>query len=251
VKVIVNKVTVEIPRVELSRGLSGPRGRGDPEARERGDEIVGQRRFEAEALAAEWVYELERGGVQREAAEANLGPEEAVEITLAVVGVAEQRVVHVLQMAANLMEAAGARAGLDERAALHRGRQIDRGGGAHGEAASKRGDGGDARSILAARDRVIDHALFGRDPAHEREVAFLGLAALERGLHARRGVSAPGDHDDAAGAAIEPMHRVDRVAEALAGEVDERDGVVAPAAMDEEAGRFGEGDEVLVAVENE
>jgi hypothetical protein len=97
---------------------------------------------------------------------------------------------------------------------------------------------------------MIDEASLRRDAADEGEVALLGFSALERGLHCRCGLAAQGDHDDAARPAIEAVNRVDAIAEALAGEIDERDGVVAPAAMDEEAGRLGEGDEVIVAMEN-
>jgi hypothetical protein len=189
--------------------------------------------------------------VEREAAEANLRAKEAIQIPLTVVGVPEERMVQVLQMAAHLVEAASARSRFHEGAALHVGREIRRRRGADREAAAIRGDGRDARAVLAARDRVIDQALFGRDPPDEGEIAFLGLTALEGGLDQRGGLGAAGDDDDAARAAIEAVNRVDVVAEMLAGVIDEREGVVAPAAVNEEARGLGEGDEVIVAVQEE
>src|SRR5678809_715161 len=91
-----------------------------------------------------------------------LGAEDPVVETLTVLDVADERAGQVLQVTADLVEAAGARRGLDEGVAAER---------------LAAPDLGDRRHALAARllrNRMIDHRVLGRMAARDREVARLG-----------------------------------------------------------------------------
>jgi hypothetical protein len=96
---------------------------------------------------------------------------------------------------------------------------------------------------------VVDSALVGRRAADQGEVDFLGGAGLEGGGEARGDLGGAREQKDAAGGAIEAVRRGDGGAEEIAREVGGGDGVVAPAAVDEQAGRLGERRNGVVGVE--
>src|SRR5262249_6299275 len=102
---------------------------------------------------------------------------------------------------------------------------------------AKPGPSLDARSApLLLLDRMIDHALLGRDTADEREVDLRELTSGDRLPQDRRALLGPREEERAARAPIEPVHRVDPLADRIADERDRVVAICAPPAMDEHAG---------------
>src|SRR5687768_7125062 len=101
-------------------------------AGDRGDEVGGEWNVDGNRRAGEGMGEAEVRAVEGEAVEAVLVAEDAVVLALAVAHVADQRTRDVLEVAADLVEAAGARVRLHEGVA------------AEGLAAPDLGDGVDA-----------------------------------------------------------------------------------------------------------
>ena len=200
------------------------------------------------------VRQVELPGVQPQALQAQaLGPP-AVERPLAVRGVAQQQVGDVLEVPPDLVAPPGGGLGQHQRGA--------RGGEARvaglgqlqprqGGQARVRGLGrGIGRRVVGAQG--VGHLGLGRRPAaHQGQVALAHRVAGEGvGQGARgRGVQGHGEH--AAGALVEPVHRVDVLAELVAQRLHDeaRLARVQPRAVHEPARGLVDGDQVLVAPE--
>ena len=93
---------------------------------------------------------------------------------------------------------------------------------------------------------------FRRPAAHDRQVGLVHLVALELLAEAARRLGVEGEQQHAGGALVEAMHGLhaaaDLVAQQLHGEA--RFVAVDVAAMDEQAGRLVDGDQVFVAVQD-
>jgi hypothetical protein len=175
------------------------------EGRERRHEVFGGLGREQERGAGHGVAEAEGERVEREAAEADGLGEEAVERAFSVVRVTDEGVVDVLEVAADLMETACQRAGLDEGGAAHVGREVGSRLGGHAVAGAEAGHGGDAGAVLAAGDRVIDGALVRGGAAHEGQVGLLDGASLEVALEEGGDLEAAREQEDAARGAVQAM----------------------------------------------
>ncbi len=218
---------------------------------ERRHEVFGELGREQERGAGHGVAEAERERVEREAAETDGFGEEAVERAFSVVGVADERVVDVLHVAADLVETACQRVGFDKGGAAHVGREVGSGFGGHEVAGAEPGHGGDAGAVLAAGDRVIDGAFVRGEAAHEGQVGLLDGASLEVALEEGGDLGAAREQEDAARGAVQAVDGRDALAERLAGQIDGGHGVVAPAAVHEKAGGLREDGERVVGVEEE
>ena len=206
--------------------------------------------------------QLNAGASQQQAPAAETLPEEAVVDSLAPGGVADDGVGDVLQVAAQLMLAAGRRGEAHQRVA--RGRvAVDGLGQFDGGEATVSGDGVQrfgravgaelaAVVIEPARQRMVDDTGFGRPAAHHGEVALVHLVALKLPADLARAGGVEGEQQHARGALVEPVQRMhappDLVAQQLHGKA--RFVAVDVAAMDQQAGGFVDGDEAVVAVED-
>ena len=104
---------------------------------------------------------------------------------------------------------------------------------------------------LALRDRVVDEVVLGvgDEPADERDVLLLDGPGLEGGRERPRGLDMTGEHERAARAAIQPVERVNVLADGVP-DAEHRDVVVVvPATMNQEPGRLVRHDDVVVDVE--
>src|SRR5207244_1155123 len=109
------------------------------------------------------------------------------------VHVADERMIDVTQVTPYLMETPTLGEREDERAA------IDRRAREEPEAR----DRGDARSVLALRDRMVDRPLGGRSAANEREVLLLDGVLLEALRERGRRLARPREDERAARPAVE------------------------------------------------
>lgn len=140
-----------------------------------------------------------------------------------------------LEVAADLVEAAGQGAGLDERVALE-----DR------EAAEL----GNSGSTGRARNRMIDDAFLRRDAAHQREIALLHFAGRELLLQPAGRAGVERQEQRAAGAPVETMHGVDAPVRQIADALQRHDAVPRRSPVHREARRFVDGQQEAVAVED-
>ncbi len=183
--------------------------------------------------------------------------EQAVVPPLAVGGVADDGVGDVLHVAAQLVPAAGQRLQFDQGIAAA-GVAVHAVGQFHGgqpAVAGVRGlggiAGGDAGMFVGhARQGVVDVARFRRVAAHDGEVAFADFAAFELlGEHAAD-FTIQRKQQHAGSAFVEPVHRIYLTADLVAQDLQRETGFVAieHAAMHQQPGRFVNGDEAVVAV---
>src|SRR6201995_2801423 len=93
--------------------------------------------------------------------------EEAVVLPLAIAHVADQRMAEVLEVAADLVQAAGARPGLHQGVALENGEAAEFGPRRHPGAVHVAGEG------------MVDPPRFRRDAAHQGQIALLDLSPRE------------------------------------------------------------------------
>src|SRR6185503_8736517 len=174
--------------------------------------------------------------VEGEAVEAVVGAKDAVVLALAVANVADQGAADVLEVAADLMEAAGVELGLDEGVA------------AEGLAAPDLGARRDALLARGARDGVIDHEVIGRMAARDGEVALVGVGPGRRESAGGAGVER--EEDQARGAAIEPVDGVDVAADGVAHALEEGVVAVVPAAMRRDPRRLVDDHAPRIAVDD-
>jgi len=106
--------------------------------------------------------------------------------------------------------------------------------------------------VMLPRQRMVDQARFRWPAAHNGEVGLVDFIVLELSAQFARCLWLEGEQQYARGPPVEPMHRLhaaaDLVAQQLHGEA--RLVTVDVAAMDKQAGRLVDGDEIIVAVED-
>lgn len=122
-----------------------------------------------------------------------------------------------------------------------------------------RNQGGKALSMMGmttersveGSDRLFRHAL------GDREVGFLDLSILERFYEARMGAGALGEEDDAGRASVEPMDhagaqgvRFGQLTNVVQDACEERPSAVALTRVNNHIGRFVDGEQILVLVED-
>lgn len=94
---------------------------------------------------------------------------------------------------------------------------------------------------------MIDDAALRRLAAHEREVTLFD--GIPRRLQLARGVGIEGHQENAAGAAIQPVHGVHRVTHPLARGVERGRAVIGPTAVHQHPRRFRQRQQMVVAVQ--
>ena len=175
----------------------------------------------------------------------------------AVGGVADDRMVGVLHVAAQLVAAAGDRLQFHQGVArtgvaLDRVRQLDRG------QAPEAGEGAlgfcdfqaAAVVVVLARQGMVDRAGFGRPAAHDGNIGLMHGTGFELDAETARGFGIEGEQQQAGGAAVEAMHGLDAAADLVAQQLhrEARFVAVQVAAMHQQAGRLVDGDQVFVAI---
>jgi len=184
------------------------------------------------------VIERKLQSVEGQAVEPEALSEEPVVLAFAVADVADQRMAEVLEMAADLVEAAGPRADLDQGVALE------------GRKAAVFGDGGDPRSSQRARDGMVDHPCLRRNAAHQGEIALLHLAGLQLRLELSGCAGIEGEEQRAARRPVEAMHRVDAPAHQIADALQRHDSVLRRSPVHGQARRLVDGEKKAVAMED-
>ena len=184
------------------------------------------------------MSERQLQGVQGEAVEPEALAEEAVVLPLAVAHVADQRMADVLEVAADLVAAAGPRPGLDQGVAFEDCEAAEPGHRRH------------PRAVDVAGDRMIDHPRLRRDAAHQGEIALLHRARLEPLLHPAGGRGIEGEEQDAAGRAVEPVDRVDAPAGPVADELKREDPILGRPPVDGEARGLADGQKEPILVKD-
>ena len=205
-----------------------------PHRPQRPRQILRHRRDDPQPLAGLRMIERQLQGVEGQAVEPEALAEEAVVLALAVAYVADQGMTQVLEVAADLVEAAGQRTGLDESVAF-----------AGCQPAELR-DGRHPRPSRRPRHRMIDHPFLGRDAAHQGEIALLHFASRELLLQPPRSGGIEGEQQGTAGGPVEAMHRIDPLPNA----VQDDDPLAGQSAVDGDPRRLVDGEQEAVAVED-
>lgn len=132
--------------------------------------------------------------MKRESVQPIMLTKEAIDLTLAVPNIADNRMTEMLEVVAYLMPPSGQRPGSHERPA---------------PAVSDRLENcyrGHATATLLAGQGMIEVARFCHRAAHKRQVLFHNLPTLELLLHAASSVGVKRKQQYAAGAAIQSVH---------------------------------------------
>ena len=207
------------------------------------------------------MRESQGGAGQQHAPAAKAFLEQAVVPALAVGGVADDRVGDVFEVAANLMTAAGFGREFEQGVAAG-GVAVDGEGQFHGGKAAIAGERGlgfgrgvgsaELVVVVLPRQRVVDGANLVRVAAHDGEVGLVDLLRLELLAELAGDVAVEGEEQHAGGAAIEPMGRVNVLADLVAHDLhgEARFVAVEFAAVDEQARGLVHGDQRFVAVED-
>jgi hypothetical protein len=164
-------------------------------------EVGRQRRGERHRRARGRVDEAELRGVQGET-----GDLDRVALGLAVDGIAEHWMFQEREVDPDLVRAAGAELGLDERGRAERFDRPEH--GVRRASAGARRERGAARARARAADAARHHDLAPECAAGEREVAALDGVAAELALQALGREVRERKHHDAGGVAVEPVHDV-------------------------------------------
>src|SRR5262249_6684298 len=105
--------------------------------------------------------------------------------------------------------------------------------------------GGHTRTVLVVRYRMVDHAALRRHTTHEREVALLE----RRRLQAPDGFRIEREQEHTAGAAIESMHRMNRLFCDLARDRERDRAILGPSTVNQHSRRLVEHQQMLVAIQ--
>jgi hypothetical protein len=99
---------------------------------------------------------------------------------------------------------------------------------------------------------VVDGARFVRVAAHDGEVGLVDVLRFELRAELAADVAVEGKEQHARGAAIQPVRGVHVLADLVAQDLHSKAGFVAveDGAVDEQASRFVDGDQVFVAIQN-
>lgn len=174
---------------------------------------------------------------------------EAVLRAVAVAHVADDRVAHVREVAAQLMGATAVWLKLDEAIACG-GVAADRPGQLHGGEPTVVGDRGERLAVAVDPQRRVDDAFAADEAAHDRVVAFLDAVRGEVVAQRARGGGIEGEDDDARCAAVEPVHRPHVATDPIAHAVQERVTIAAAGRVHAQARGLVDGHEVIVEVED-
>lgn len=181
----------------------------------------------------------QRVRVQGEAREPVLRAIVAVDPTVSVAHVANDRVGKVFEMASELVQTPGVRMGFDQATAV----DARRGDGA------KARDRGHTRAVLARGNGVVEVAFAFEVPSDQGEIPLADATGSERVGEPTGGLDVQREQQCAAGATIEAMKRVHASADGIAHSIDGGHVVLGPAAMHEHAGGFVSDDDMLVRIE--
>ena len=181
-------------------------------------------------------------GVQRKPCEPISFPKGAIEIAVAVSDIADERVICVFEMAANLMQSSR------ERHRFHEGNVPRRGLG--NREGLHEGSGGHFGAIFLAADGVINVQCDAQFTTPDSDVTLVASAFLHLTRKKTRDLGGLGEDYRAAGAAIESLNRVCcAITSPVPRKIHEGDLVHAPAPMDEEARGLVEHEELRIFVE--
>jgi len=205
-----------------------------------GGQFAGQRAGNVQPAAGQGMRETQARGVEKKPAQTIAVAEDTVVFTLAVVHVADERAGNVLEVAAHLVQSAGARAGLDEAvAAEYFPTQILSLG------ADPRGV-----AIFTGRQGMVDESRAGRNAAHQGQIGLLYRVGGERLAQAGRDLGRESEQQDAAGGAVQAMHRKHVYAQLVSHTHHGHIAFARPSPMNGKARGFVHRDQRLVTKEN-
>ncbi len=201
------------------------------------DRSSGSGAVRVELLAAGGAS-AQAGGVERQAMQRVVLAEQAIVLAFAVADVADDGTRNVLQVPADLVQAPAV------------GPRFDPGVTAELSEPDDVGDGGLRHVAVVGAERVIDDDGFGRRAAYQRDVALFDLVLFEALAKYARGVGRQAEQQDAAGSAIQPMHRIHPLPEQSRAPASSRRRHRQPSRDAQQAGRLVDGHDVGVAIEN-
>src|SRR5450631_1193143 len=197
-------------------------------------------RFDVDRRGRHGMGKANAEGVQKHAVQIELLAEEAIVHALAVTDITDDGTADVLEVSTNLVQAAGRWPRLDQAIASED-FQAGKGGLCWNAGLV---------AIFARRKRMIDDAIFRGDRTNERQVRFFDRRRGKELAKRARHVGRKREHQDAARATVEAVHRKDvrpdGIAHAGHGDVS----LGRPAAVNRQAGRLIRNDQVIVTPKN-
>jgi hypothetical protein len=201
---------------------------------------------------------MELDGLQQEAMAGKAVAEEAVPGAIAVTGIADDGVTQVGHVAAQLVAPPGARFEFHEAAT---GCWVRTDGDGNFEALQRAvGGPGGFGAGLSGRpgilpeglEGIIEAALAGNPAADQGMVVFFYGSAGEEGIEVLQGLRIEGEKEDATGRLIQAVAGVHLLSELVTEQLDAEAALpgIEPGPVDEEPGRFVDGDEDVVLMEN-
>ncbi len=213
--------------------------------REWNTEVRRNRGGDFNEVSFQWAGEGQSPCVQCEAVQTELLSEEAIVFTLAVPHVADERVVDVLEMAADLMGPSGLRDGFDEAIASRKIGAIDhlqRPDVCHGVYAGT--------AARCASDGVVNGQRRWCRASHECDVALVDPpGGAEESMERTRRFTIECKQQHAAGRPVKTVYGPDVLGKLIADATKYHVGRAVPSAVNRQSGRLVDRDQMLVSIE--